>query len=106
MKERGEAAVDENRVEVAVLVVVYPADAGAHRFRVHALGGLSALVMEVDARLSCNIVKLHAEGICEVRTTPEGLSLTFLLLLVGARAVANQPGGKITRSKKQHAYRY
>jgi hypothetical protein len=51
-------------------------------------------------------VKLHAEGICEVRTTPEGLSLTFLLLLVGARAVANQPGGKITRSKKQHAYRY
>jgi len=52
-------------------------------------------------------VKLHAEGICEVRTAAEGLSLTFLLLLlVGARAVANQPGGKITRSKKQHAYRY
>jgi len=59
--------------------------------------------MKVDARLSCNIVKLHAEGICEVRTAAEGLSLTFLLLLlVGARAVANQLGGKITRSQKQH----
>jgi len=58
-------------------------------------------MMKVDARLSCNIVKLDAEGICEVRTTAEGLSLTFLLLLlVGAQAVANQPGGKITRSKK------
>jgi len=68
MEERREAAVDEDRVEIAVLVVIDPADAGAHCFRVHALGGLSALVVEVNAHLSCYIVKLHAVGVCEVRT--------------------------------------
>jgi hypothetical protein len=68
---------------------------------------LSALVVKVDARLSCYIVKLHAEGICKVWPMAEGLSLgLLLLLLVGAQAVANQPGGKITRSKKKHADRY
>jgi hypothetical protein len=68
---------------------------------------LSALVVKVDARLSCYIVKLHAEGICKVWPMAEGLSLgLLLLLLIGTQAVANQPGGKITRSKKKHADRY
>ena len=49
MEERSEAAVNEEGVEIAVLVVVEPGDAGAHGFGVHALGGLGALVMEVDA---------------------------------------------------------
>jgi hypothetical protein len=60
--------------------------------------------MEVDARLSCCIVKLDAVGVCEVRTMTEGLSLRLLLLLAGARAVANQVSGEIARSKKQHRY--
>ncbi len=60
-------------------------------------------MVEVDARLSCCIVKLDAVGVRQVRTVAEGLSLGFLLLLlVGAQAVANEPGGKIARSEKQH----
>jgi hypothetical protein len=104
MKEGRKAAVNEDRVEVAVLVVVDPADTGAHCFRVHALGRLSALVVKVNARLSCCIVKLHTEGICKVRTMAEGLSLSLLLLLllVGAQTMANQACGKIARSEKHH----
>ena len=49
MEERSETAVDEESVEIAVLVVVEPGDAGAHGLGIHALGGLGALVMEVDA---------------------------------------------------------
>ena len=104
MKQRSEAAVDEDRVEVAILVVVDPADAGAHCFRVHALGRLSALVVKVDARLGCYIVKLDAIGVCEVRTMAEGLSLRLLLLVGGVQAMANQSRGEIAGSKKQHRH--
>ena len=104
MEEGRKAAVDENRVEVAVLVVVDPADPGAHRFRVHALGRLSTLVVKVDARLGCYIVKLHSEGICKVWAMAEGLSLRLLLLLAGAQGVANQARREIAGSKKQHRY--
>jgi hypothetical protein len=63
--------------------------------------------MKVDAGLGCYIVKLHPEGVCKVRTVAEGFSLSLLLLLlIGAQSVANQPGGKIARSKKEHAYCY
>ena len=64
--------------------------------------------MKVDGGLGCYIVKLHTERVCKVRTVAEGLSLSLLLLwlLVGVQAVANQPGGKIARSKKEDRYRY
>jgi len=60
--------------------------------------------MEVDARLSCYVVKLDAVGVCEVRAVTEGLSLRLLLLLAVAKAMANQARRKIARSKKQHRY--
>ena len=60
--------------------------------------------MEVDARLSCSVVKLDAVGVCEVRAMTEGLSLHFLLLLGGVQAMANQSRGEVARSKKQHRY--
>jgi hypothetical protein len=60
--------------------------------------------MEVNARLSCYVVKLDAVGVCEVRAVTKGLSLGLLLLLAGAKAMANQARGKIARSKKQHRY--
>jgi hypothetical protein len=65
---------------------------------------LSALVMEVDANLGCYIVKLDAEGVCEVRAVAKGLSWGLLLLLAGAQAVANQVRGEIARSEKEHRY--
>jgi hypothetical protein len=65
---------------------------------------LSALVVKVNARLSCYIVKLDAVGVCEVRAVTEGLSLRLLLLSAGAQAMANQGRREIARSKKQHRY--
>jgi hypothetical protein len=63
-------------------------------------------MVEVDACLSRYIVKLDAVGVCEVRAMPKGLSLRLLLLLTGAQAMANQAGGEIARSEKQHRYGY
>jgi hypothetical protein len=60
--------------------------------------------MEVDARLSCCVVKLDAVGVCEVRTVTKGLSWHFLLLLDGVQAMANQSRGEIARSEKEHRY--
>ena len=60
--------------------------------------------MEVNARLSCYVVKLDAVGVCEVRTVTKGLSLHFLLLLDGVQAMANQSRGEIARSEKEHRY--
>jgi hypothetical protein len=67
MEERGEAAVDEESVHEAVLVVVNPGDARAHGFRVHALGRRGALVVKVDARFLCdvpesNVVRIRVTG--------------------------------------------
>ncbi len=51
-EKRREAAVDEERVEVAVLVVVDPATPGPIVSGVHALSAIGALVVKVNARLS------------------------------------------------------
>jgi hypothetical protein len=58
--------------------------------------------MEVDARLSCYVVKLDTVGVCDVRAVTKGLSLHFLLLLGGVQAMANQSRGEIARSEKEH----
>src|ERR1700732_130576 len=58
MKKRRKAAVDEKGVEVAVLVVVEPGDAGAHGLEIEALRRRGALVAEVDARLARDVAKL------------------------------------------------
>ena len=63
MEEWSEAAVDEEGVEVSVLVVVEPGDARAHRFGIHALGGLGAFVMGMNAGGVGDIEELNVVGI-------------------------------------------
>src|SRR4029077_14061485 len=103
MKQRRESAVYEERVHVAVLVVVDPGDAGAHRFGVHAFGRLRALMMKMDTRLGGDIAELDAAGVREVRAVAKrfalvGLRLLLLVLLQLsqlAQSAAEQAGGEV-----------
>src|SRR5271154_1477471 len=67
MKKRREAAVDEKSVEVAVLVVVDPRDAGAHGFEIKALRRRGALVAEANAGFARDVAKLDVERIRVIR---------------------------------------